>query len=314
MKALVWAAGFGTRLKPLSNILPKPLFPVVNIPMIDLIFNYLSSWGISDIGINTHYLRELLVPYLNNIHHINLFITEEENILGTGGGTVRFKNFLKDDEIFIVHTGDILSTINLQDAIKFHKEHNNIVTFILVDCKPINHVSIMNDGTVVDIANKLGKKEDIAVRNLAGSAITIYSNEFLHWLPDREDYFEINPVILDIIKKEPGRVMAYIPDKPYYWRDIGTIQSYWEAHMDILEKKIYKIEHITGNHICDNSSYIGDKVRLEGFSVTGKNVKISGMVKIKNSIIWDNVDISGSQYIENAIVTKDVIIANETWR
>ncbi len=308
MKALVWAAGFGTRLRPLSNILPKPLFPVVNIPMIDLIFKYLSSWGISDIGINTHYLRELLVPYLKNIHYINLFITEEENILGTGGGTVKFKNFLKDDELFIVHTGDILSTINLYDAIKFHKEHNNIVTFILVDCKPINHVSILKDGTVVDIANNLGRKEDKSVRNLAGSAITVYSNEFLYRLPDREDYFEINPVILDIIQKEPGRVMAYIPDKPYYWRDIGTVQSYWEAHRDILENKVYRVENITDNHICHSSSYVSNDVTLEGFSVTGKNVKISGMVKIKNSIIWDNVEISGCQNIENAIVTKDSII------
>lgn len=308
MKALVWAAGFGTRLKPLSDIIPKPLFPVVNIPMIDLIFKYLSSWGIMEIGINTHYLRELLVPYLKNIHYINLFITEEENILGTGGGTVRFKNFLKHDEIFIVHTGDILSTINLHDAIKFHKEHNNIVTFILVDCKPINHVSIMNDGTVVDIANNLGRKEDPSIKNLAGSAITIYSNEFLHWLPDEKNYFEINPVILDIIKKEPGRVMGYIPDKPYYWRDIGTVQSYWEAHRDILEKKFYRVENITGNHICHSSSYIGNGVKLEGFSVTGKDVKISGNIKIKNSIIWDNVEISGNQDIENAIVTKEVKI------
>jgi glucose-1-phosphate adenylyltransferase len=102
--------------------------------------------------------------------------------------------------------------------------------------------------------------------------------------------------------------MGYIPDKPYYWRDIGTIRSYWEAHRDILENKLYMVENIKGSHICHSSSYIDDNVIREGFSVTGKNVKISGKIKIKNSIIWDNVDISGSHHIENAIVTKESII------
>jgi NDP-sugar pyrophosphorylase family protein len=105
--------------------------------------------------------------------------------------------------------------------------------------------------------------------------------------------------------------MGYIPEEPYYWRDIGTVQSYWEAHRDILEKKLYRVENITGNHICHNSSHIGDEVTLEGFSVTGKDVKISGNIKIKNSIIWNNVEISGSHHIENAIVTKDLIINKE---
>jgi len=300
MKALIWSAGFGTRLLPLTEILPKPLFPICNIPMIDIIISYLKSRGVSSFGINTHYLRAPLVSHLKAMKE-DIFITEEEEILGTGGGTVSFKKFLKDEEFFIVHTSDILTTLNLADAIKFHREHRNMVTLVLVDYKPINHVSILEDGTIVDIANMLGRKFDPSVRNLAGTAIVIYSNEFLSYLPDEKRYFEINPYILEIIKKYPGKVMGYIPEN-FYWRDIGTKESYWEAHRDILVDNICPL--IDKTVTIHPSAKIDSNVIMDGFVVVGKNVRLRGNMVIKNSIIWDNLDIYGSMEIKNSIITE----------
>ncbi|OQA16992.1 MAG: glucose-1-phosphate adenylyltransferase [bacterium ADurb.Bin363] len=173
----------------------------------------------------------------------------------------------------------------------------------MVDYKPINHVSILSDGTIVDIANILGRKEDPHVKNLAGSAISIYNNEFLEWLPNKKGYFEINPVILEIIKKKPKRVKGYIPEKPYYWRDIGTVQSYWEAHRDILIHNTYRVNGIKQKIVCHPSAQIGRSVRFEGFAVTGKNVILTGNLKIKNSLIWDNVILHGDEEITNSILT-----------
>jgi len=308
LKALIWAAGFGTRLLPLTKKLPKPLFPVVNIPMINLIIRYLQAHGVWEFGINTHYLRELLVKHLRNLPDTNLFITEEkEEILGTGGGTLQFRNFLKDEDIFIVHTSDILTDIDLNEAIEFHKKHNNIATLILVDHEPINHVSLLEDGTIRDIKNILGRQHSPEVKNLAGSGITIYSSEIFRWLPDKKKSFEINPVWLEIIKKGDGRIKGYIAKKPYYWRDIGTVRSYWEAHRDILIKRMYPLNGSEEfqKHIAGPETKIDPGVTLEGFTVLGAGVKVEGNIRVKNSVIWENVSLSGEETIENSIITKD---------
>lgn len=311
MKALVWGAGFGTRLKPLTDILPKPLIPIANIPIINLIIRYLKSEGIGGVGVNTHYLSDLLIPHLKTIKDTEIYITEEkEEILGTGGGTVQFKDFLKDEEFFIVHTCDILSNLPLKDAVNFHRINKNIATFIIVDYEPINHVSLLEDGTIVDIRNELGRRKDPFVKNLAGSGLVIYSKEIFNWLPDEKNYFEINPTVLKIIKEKPGKIKGYIAPKTCYWRDIGTPGSYLEAHRDIILNNLFKIKEIREKekHIIHPTGDISPGVKFNGFVVTGKNVKLRGNFEIKNSIIWDNTELSGDKKIENSVITGDLTV------
>ena len=306
MKALVLAAGFGTRLRPLTEKLPKPLFPVANRPMINLILDYLKSCGVKSTGINTHHLRDLLNEHLRTIKEPEIFIKEEkEKILGTGGGLAGFREFLDGEEFFINHTCDILTTIDIKDAVKYHRENENIATFILVDCEPINHVSLLEDGSIVDIGNRLGRYGEKNIKNLAGSGIVIYSKEIFQWLPRSRQAFEIHPTLLEIIEKKPDKIKGYIAKKPYYWRDIGTIQSYWEAHRDILIKKLYPKEKISSSHIIHKDAQIEDGVNVEGFIAIGRGARAYGDIKIKDSIIWDDAVISEKGYIKNSIITKD---------
>ena len=123
MKAIILAAGFGTRLKPLTNKLPKPMFPVLNRPILEHALHFLSSQGIKEIAINLHHQSEKIIDYFGNGKNfkVELHFSKEENILGTAGGIKKLELFFKD-ETFLVINSDILVDINLKDVLKFHKE------------------------------------------------------------------------------------------------------------------------------------------------------------------------------------------------
>ena len=119
MKALILAAGFGTRLKPLTNDLPKPMFPVLNRPILEHALHFLSSQGIKEIAINLHHQPEKIIDYFGNGKNFNvkLHFSKEENILGTAGGIKKLELFFKD-EAFLVINSDIPSTVmELEDLI-----------------------------------------------------------------------------------------------------------------------------------------------------------------------------------------------------
>ena len=103
MKAIILAAGFGTRLKPLTNALPKPMFPVLNRPILEHALHFLSSQGIKEIAINLHHQSERITDYFGNGKNfkVKLHFSKEENILGTAGGIKKLELFFKYDKEFI---------------------------------------------------------------------------------------------------------------------------------------------------------------------------------------------------------------------
>ena len=132
MKAMVLAAGFGNRLQPLTSILPKPMFPVLGRPLLSHTFDILKSANITDIAVNVHHLPDYIIDYYENEKppDLNLYFSREEKILGTAGGIKKMENFLKDDP-FILINSDIISDINLNKVIDFHKVNNSKLTLVV---------------------------------------------------------------------------------------------------------------------------------------------------------------------------------------
>jgi len=136
MKALIFAAGKGTRLKPFTNHHPKALALVNGIPLLERNIKYLQSFGINDFVINIYHFGEQITDFLKKNDNFGAKIEisdEKEELLETGGGLVFARKFLDHGEDFLIMNADILTNLNISDLIKFHKEKNDFATLAVSD-------------------------------------------------------------------------------------------------------------------------------------------------------------------------------------
>ncbi|MFN3551299.1 MAG: NDP-sugar synthase, partial [Endomicrobiia bacterium] len=152
MKAFVMAAGIGTRLRPLTYAIPKPLVPIVNIPVIGHLMCNLEKYNIKNIMVNLHYYPELITSYLSTLKNLDIKIkySFEKKLLGTAGGVKFQEKFF--DKTFVVTSADGLSDINFDKLMKFHKEKKSLATIVL---KPID--ARLDYGVVILDKNNLVK-------------------------------------------------------------------------------------------------------------------------------------------------------------
>lgn len=162
---MILAAGFGTRLKPLTDTIPKALIPVHGVPMVRRIIEKLIASDIHDIIINTHSHADQIQNYFStHLFDARFDLIHEKEILGTGGAIYNARNFFHDEESFIVHNVDIYSEINLNEMIAFHKQHQPIATLavnqretsrpILIDAEKnfLGKLEWWNDGIPQEIS------------------------------------------------------------------------------------------------------------------------------------------------------------------
>ncbi len=295
MKAMIMAAGFGTRLKPLTDNTPKALVPVLNMPVLERNIRYLNKYGIRDIIINAHYHREQVQKFVSgfSLPQINLSVNQEEEILGTGGGISNCRSFLKDDT-FIVINVDILTDINLDKAVKSHRQSGCPVTMVMHDCKRFNQVE-----TAENRIRAIHK--DTNIGRLAFTGIHVIEPEIFSILPEK-GYSEIirdcyNPLL------ESGRPINAFTSKEHYWYDIGTIASYIKANMDFL--KFENKRFVTGKNVN-----IDPSASLENCAVIGNNVTVEKHAVIDSSVILDDTVIKSGTHIKDSVVISNTVTAN----
>lgn len=136
MKALIFAAGKGTRLKPFTDLHPKALALVNGIPLLERNINYLKSFGINDFVINIHHFGNQIIDFLkkNNNFNANIEISDEsEELLETGGGLVFARKFLDHKEDFLIMNADILTDMDINTFVEFHKQKMDFATLAVSD-------------------------------------------------------------------------------------------------------------------------------------------------------------------------------------
>ena len=257
MKAMIMAAGFGTRLKPLTDHIPKALVPVLNKPILERNIEYLAGYGIKDIIINAHYHMEQVEHYIKecNIPEVNLSISLEPEILGTGGGLSNCRAFLADDTFMIINS-DILTDIDLDQAIKSHTESGAIVTMVLHDYPRFNQVEVKNNRV-----NAIYK--DTAPGRFAFTGIHVLSPFVFDSLPSKGYADIISECYTPMIRS--GKSINAHMATGHYWYDIGTIDSYIKASLDFLRFNNQQI-------------------------VKGENVRLDASATVKNwAVIGNNV-------------------------
>ncbi|MBI3598558.1 MAG: nucleotidyltransferase family protein [Nitrospirae bacterium] len=237
MKAMILAAGLGTRLRPLTEHLPKPLLPVGDQPLIYYHLALLKKYGLTDIVINVHYHAEKLMFALGDGARFGVHITysEEPAILGTGGGIKNLQTIL-GSEPFLVINGDILVDINLELLFAFHQKKKAAATLALRDDPDLTQYGIIeidNNDRIRNILSKIpSTKKNLRKRMFTG--VHIVEPAVFDYIPQKVVY-SITDSYIEMLKKEE-RLFGYPMEG--YWNDIGVQKRYHEVNQEMKDGKI----------------------------------------------------------------------------
>ncbi|MFN3921478.1 MAG: NDP-sugar synthase, partial [Caldimicrobium sp.] len=230
IKAFILAAGYGTRLRPLTYFLPKPLLPLLGKPLLYYILKNLNKNNIPEIGINLHHLGEKIEAYLRDIsfsQKIKIFY--EREILGTGGALKNAESFLRDAP-FLVHNGDIWTNFELKRLIDFHIKEKPIATLLVLENFKENKLYIDEEGRLLGLEGYL--KPQKFAEKVSFSGIAIYEPEILEYL--ERSFSSIVTCWLKAL--ESGKEIRTLKLEGS-WFDLGSFFSYWKAISFFLKEK-----------------------------------------------------------------------------
>ena len=325
MKAMILAAGVGSRLDPLTSDLPKPLVPIANYAIIEHIIHLLKIHNFTNLSANLHYLANKIETQIGDgrKYGVNINFTTEENLTGDAGGLRSCKAFFQD-ETFLVINADLLTDFDLTYIINQHKAKQALASIALTKVIDVSQfgVALTNqDGFITGFQEK--PKASEALSDLISTGIYVFEPAIFNYIPQSGSYGfgrDLFPKLLDL--KLP--LLGINVDG--YWSDIGTIPKYCESNFDALNHKIQvnmsgtKIESfkdlnpqsakfeyspsasINGLALIGNNSIIEDNVELLGNVIIGPNTIIRAGVKIENSVIWGNNIIHSNKIIKNTII------------
>ena len=314
-KAMIMAAGVGSRLEPLSSVVPKPIVPLTNIPTMDILIAHLANNGINDLIANTHYKAEYIKNYYKeHNHNVNIQFIQEDDLSGTAGGVKKCQFFFDENQDFIVLSGDGLTDIDIQHAYASHKKSGSIVTIV---AKEVEHKEVHKYGIIVTdengfVASFQEKPSlDEAKSNLANTGIYIFNYSIFNYIP-ANTFYDFAKNVFPAILNDGIKINTYIHKG--YWSDIGSISQYKQSNSDIIDgkvtcAKVNVIKSNNGKYVCGDNFVLGKNTLIEGNNVFGNNCKIGNNAKIINSIIWDNVIVDDNITVENSIVLPYITVS-----
>lgn len=318
MQAIILAGGMGTRLRPLTEELPKPMIPVLNKPLMEYSVELLKKYGITDIGVTLMFLPQYIQNHFGNGENFDVklsYFTENNTPLGTAG-SVKLAEDKLDDTFFVI-SGDALTDIDLDKILKYHKSINADVTIVLSKQEnPLEYGVVLADtsGKITSFSEKPNWEN--VVSNTVNTGIYIIEKKVLEKIPNNQE-FDFSKDLFPILLKENYNLYGYITED--YWCDLGNPDSYLMANKDILIGKVFsqKYENVLSENIIISENtklippvYIGKNSVLNGENVIGPNVVIGDNAiiensKISNTVLWDKV-------LVNKTELNEIIIGNNS--
>jgi mannose-1-phosphate guanylyltransferase/phosphomannomutase len=311
MKAVIMAGGFGTRLRPLTCNTPKPMVPLMNKPMMEHIVALLRKHGITDIIASLFYQPEVITSHFGDGSAFGVKISyfRADADYGTAG-SVRLATEGLDERILII-SGDILTDFDLTAVVKFHESKRSKGTLVLTHEKnPLQFgvVITRDDGKITRFLEKPSWGEVFS--DTINTGIYILEPEAIQLIPQREEY-DFSKDLFPILLRQDAGLYGCIIDG--YWRDIGNLNEYQEAHIDALQGRV-KVDiagtRQSGLFIDEGTKLPADGVSVTGTVVIGKNCSIGERAKLSNTVIGNNCVIGPGSVLANSVVWNDVTIGH----
>lgn len=244
MKAMILAAGLGTRLRPLTDTRPKALVEINGRTLLEITLSRLRASGVTEVILNVHHFADQIIAYLKSNRNFNLRIevSREEILLDTGGGLKKAAwFFLEDpknlDEPFLLHNVDVLSTIDFATMLKFHKDHQALATLAVQSRESSRQLLFNND---LQLCGRLaGRNHEPQIvrpsdhlQPLAFSGIHLISPRLLPLLTEEGIFSIIDSYLRLAAQGQP--ILAFRADQ-YYWRDLGRPADLTQAALDLQQ-------------------------------------------------------------------------------
>ncbi len=290
---MILAAGFGTRLRPYTLLRPKPLFPVLNRPLLHILLDMAQDAGCKRIVVNGHHLADQIRAALAGYPHV--FFQHEEKILGTGGSLRRAMNML-DDAPLLVMNGDIVHNVDLAALYRHHLQSGDKVTMALHDCERFNSVVVAGDRV-------RGFGPDMNGAKLAFTGIHVVDPHILTRIPENS-FFHIIDLYQELARE--GSIGFYRVDGAY-WEDMGTPEDYLRVHRDLLIGPVLGmisgLGEQQGNWLVAGDARLPSGVHLADWGCIGPDVEIGAGARLCRTVVWPGARIGAGTIVEDAIVT-----------
>ncbi len=330
MRAMVLAAGLGTRLRPITFDMPKPMVPVLNRPVMEHILRLLARHGFTETIANLHWFPELIEEHFGDGSDcgVSLSYSKEDALLGTSGGVRNVADFLGDE--FLIISGDALTDIDLTAMRDFHQSHDGIATLAtkrVTDTSQFGVAITDKEGRISGFQEKPDPSE--ALSDLANCGIYMFRKEIFDFFPepgtskaakegDPEGFadwaMDVFPRLLE------GDVPFYSHEIDAYWNDIGNLAELRESTVDALTGAV-EVEQVgeivdgyrsgepegdegklAGPVLLGPGCEIGEDVRIDGPAVIGDGAKIGAGSRLRDVIVLPGAELPERSVLIGAIL------------
>ncbi len=316
MKAVIMAGGFGTRMRPLTINLPKPMIPMVNRPIMEIIVELLKKHKLTDLISVVFYQPEVITEYFKDGKEfgIQMAYKAAESDLGTAGSVKNCQSMI-GKERFVVISGDVLTDFDLSAAIKFHEQNKAKATMILTRVEnplAFGVVITSKDGKIERFLEKPTWGEVFS--DTVNTGIYILEPEVLDLIPEKSE-FDFSKNLFPLMLKEGMPLYGYIAQG--YWADIGNLDQYRWAHQDVFAGKVNiqipgSPDKKDGKVLWTGAKcHVDPTAQLSGTVVLGDNCNIGKGAKVINSVLGDGCQVEEGAVLTNAILWRNVSIGAE---
>jgi mannose-1-phosphate guanylyltransferase/mannose-1-phosphate guanylyltransferase/phosphomannomutase len=318
---MLLGAGLGTRLRPITYELPKPLVPVLGRPVMEHILRLLAGHGFERVICNLHYFPDMIRERFGDGsgYGVELTYSYEEELLGTAGGVRNVRDFF-GDETFLIISGDALTDVDLTKLWSRHRELGGIGTLALrrvEDPSQLGVVIVGEDGRIQGFQEKPDPRE--ALSDLGNCGIYVFEPEIFDHFPEREfvDWAQdVFPALLD------RDVPFYGHELAEYWNDVGSLEEYMHGNFDALTGKVrlgldgeaaadgVRVgdgSTLDGGAVVEPPVFVGEgcriaaEVRLTGPVVIGDRCTIGAGSVIRDAVVWPGTDVAPNSMLIGAI-------------
>jgi mannose-1-phosphate guanylyltransferase/mannose-1-phosphate guanylyltransferase/phosphomannomutase len=316
MKAMVMAAGLGTRLRPLTYEIPKPLVPVANRPIMEHILVRLGSNGLGEVIANLHWFPDTIRDRFGDGSRLGIELTYsyEEELLGTAGGVRNVREYFGSDP-FLVMAADALTDVDLGALAEAHRANDGIATLAVKRVPNVSEFGVVvtgADGRVQGFQEKPDPAE--ALSDLANCMIYVLEPEAFDYFPDQPavDFaLDVFPALLE------HDVPFYVHVTDGYWNDVGSLPEFLQGNLDVLGGAVAvepagevvegdaDVEAgeagINGRVLVGEGAEIAADARIDGPTVIGPGTRVGAGAMVKGSVLLPGAEVAAEALLAGSI-------------
>ena len=330
MRGMVMAAGLGTRLRPITWEIPKPVVPVCNRPIVAHLTKLLADHGVDEVIANLHWFPDVVKSSLGDGSKfgVDLSYSYEDELLGTAGGVRNVSDFLTsgDDDVFVVLAGDALTDIDLSALVTAHRSNRGVATLAVKQVADVSQYGVIvtdAEGRVQGFQEKPAPAE--ALSSLCNCMIYAFSPEVFDYFPESDPVDFANDVFPALLSHD---VPFHVHEIDSYWNDIGTLPEYINGNLDALagavaidpagelvdgDTTLAGGVEVSGRILIGEGAEIGERADLTGPIVIGPGSRIGAGARVKEAVLLPGAEIADGGIFARGIAGGAERLASADW-